>query len=58
MKEQEELAQEKKLLAKAVAELEHTEEEKYTRYCSSARGCLIAARAFSLKANSHFWMIL
>lgn len=46
MKEQEELAQEKKLLAKAVAELEHTEEEKYTRYCSSAKGLLNCSSSF------------
>lgn len=33
-KEQEELAQERKLLAEAITELKHTEEEKYARYFS------------------------
>lgn len=32
VKKQEELAQEKKLLAEAITELKHTEEEKYARY--------------------------
>lgn len=33
-KEQEELAQERKLLAEAITELKHIEEEKYARYFS------------------------
>ncbi|XP_030325947.1 cilia- and flagella-associated protein 53 [Strigops habroptila] len=37
VKEQEELAQEKKLLAEAITELKHTEEEKYARKVKEAK---------------------
>lgn len=55
-KEQEELAQEKKLLAEAVAELKRIEEEKYARYfsfCPLAR--CIADQPFEVCGleNSH-----
>ena len=51
-KEQEELAQEGKLLAEAITELKHTEEEKYARYFSVMPSVhFIADRSLKLESR-------
>lgn len=54
-KEQEELAQEKKLLAEAIAELKRVEEEKWARYFSLCRW-FVALQVNLFKSVS--WRIL